>query len=321
MLYACGGAGINISKYFDSTRNQEEPGMAVIDIGYIDTSNSNLSSLDEDSVYLIQNKNGSGKVRGQNYPEINECVPDILQKFKPRDLNIVISSASGGSGSVLGPVLVSNLLERGKAVIVIMVGGADSLIELKNTIKTIQSYESIAKTRGVPVVAMYCENSETTPRRTVDADVRATVGVISAFFSGENQELDYADLFNWLNYQKVTSFTPKLVSLDFFEEKISITKSSGVSIISVATLAKEGANTSVEFPIEYQCVGYVGESVAKSMTLKSCTHAVVFDGVIEQIFVRLSKLLSERDESINARVVKSAILGNKHTPTDSGIVL
>lgn len=322
MLYACGGTGINICKWHDQAKGTKETGMALIDIAYIDTSSSNLAGTNSDSVYLVQlNKSGegSGKTRNHNYEEISEQALDILQKHPAKDINVIVSSGSGGSGSVIGPVLVSQLLEQGKPVIVVLVGGTDSLKELENTIKTIESYESIATFRKKPVVCVYYENTAEMLRNEVNSLARSSLGIIAAYFSGENSELDSTDLYNWLNYNNVTTFEPKLVALQFYQGKVTVDKSA--TLISAATLAVEGVNTSIDHPIEYQCVGYVDEAVFASTGMESCMHAVIVDGVMGKEHLRLSALQADRQKIINARVVKSTIISSKSKPTNDGLVL
>lgn len=319
-LFACGGAGINIASHFESFRGKQDSGFANIDICYVDTSRSNLkSNLDEESVYILDGVDGSGKVRAENHKQIAECALDILQKHKPSDINIVISSGSGGSGSVVAPTLVSELLSRDIPVIVIVVGSTDSRIELENTIKTLKSYEAIAQMRKAPVNALYYENSKSTVRSNVDGQVQTAIALLATLFSKQNKELDSSDLYNWLYYTKVTSYQAHLSYMEFFTKTIELQKPS--SIISVATLATDGGDTSTGNTVEYQCVGYVQDDVMTRMQCDNPLHAAILDGVFSEIHKRLSTTLNELDEAKKARIVKSSILNETDKPTAGGLVL
>lgn len=99
-VFCCGGGGINIGSMLEEYRGSEEIAAARLNPVYIDTSKSNLArnrhSINDEYCYVIDGLDGSGKLRAENYESITEHVRDILQKFKPLDLNIVISTAAGG---------------------------------------------------------------------------------------------------------------------------------------------------------------------------------------------------------------------------------
>ena len=327
-IYACGGAGINVAKHFERFRKSHEQADHADDKVfartmpiYIDTSRSNLTSdIPAEHTYIIGGLDGSGKVRRENADAISQCTLDILQKFKPADISIVLSSTSGGSGSVLAPSITSELLNRGQAVIVIAIGSDDSRIELENTSKTIKTYESIAKLRKTPVTMLYHNNSEAEGgRKDVDAEVIQEVTKLAALFSRCNRELDTKDLQNWLFFNKVTSFQPKLCLMDFFNGKIDGLKNG--QVISVATLCLDGFSSSAGIPVEYQTVGYVSEAQNDKMHLTSSFHYVILDGVIAEIHSEISNKLQLLDEMQRARITKSSILADSDRSTDNGLVL
>jgi cell division GTPase FtsZ len=163
-VYACGGAGINLGSQLVKFNNRKDPGFAELKTFFIDTSKSNIqSNIPEDNIYLVDGLDGSGKKRDTNYVALAECSKEILHQFKPADINIVLHSASGGSGSVIAPILVSELLSRKSLTIVILIGSTSSRIEAENTSKTLKSYEMISHKRNMPVIAAYKENSPSKP--------------------------------------------------------------------------------------------------------------------------------------------------------------
>jgi hypothetical protein len=299
-IYCCGGAGINIGSFFENHRDSSEVGVAKVESFYLDTSGSNIKqTFPKENVYLVEGLDGSGKLRKQNHKEIAQCVLDMLVKHRPGTLNIVLSSASGGSGSVIGPTLVNELLKKDELVIVILVGSTDSRIELENTYKTIKSYEAIARSHSAPVVAMYFENSALSSRKIVDGDIQVSISLLASLFSGQNNEMDISDLRNWINYQNVTSYEPKLSNLSFFNKKVEASPTA--AIISVATLAlNDEVDTSLGKPVEYQCVGFYDSEYVANSGSKDTIHAVVFDGVFDEIFKRLDSNLNEIDQAIQS---------------------
>lgn len=97
VIYGCGGAGVNIASIFEKTYGVASPGFADVVSYYIDTSKSNIGiNIPKDRTYLIEGLDGSGKIRRENHLAIGECIHDILLSHKPGDVNIVISSTSGG---------------------------------------------------------------------------------------------------------------------------------------------------------------------------------------------------------------------------------
>lgn len=320
-LFACGGAGLNIASWFEKYRDKPpNAGFAAITPIYIDTSKSNITKEhNPEYTYVVDGLDGSGKVRKENAQVITEHVLDILHKFKPGDLSIVISSLSGGSGSVIAPSLVSELLSRGCPVVVCSIASSDSGIEIDNTVNTLKSYESVAKLRSSPVSMIYRENCEAVRRSEVDKQIQGEIVKLAALFSKQNKEMDSSDLNNWLRYPKVTSYQPKLTFLDFYIDKITELKNG--TPISVATLAKYDHNTSSGQYVEYQAVGYVDEENAKELELKLPLHYVILGGVVEQIYSELAKTRKELTELKNSRIHKQTILDSSDRATDNGLVL
>lgn len=96
-VYACGGLASNQIPKFHTAFADSPEGFANIELYAVDTSTSNFGGLPEGvKTYLIPNKDGSGQKRNLNASASLERVKEIVRSFKPADLNIIISSASGG---------------------------------------------------------------------------------------------------------------------------------------------------------------------------------------------------------------------------------
>lgn len=325
-IFACGGAGINIAALLEKHRNTEETAAGKLHITYIDTSKSNLArnrhAIADEHTYVIDGLDGSGKIRAENYQAITQHVKDVLQAHKPMDLNVVISSAAGGSGSVIAPSIVGELLDRKVPTIVLLVGSTSTRLDTENTLKTIKSYESISRMKKAPIVAVYAENSDKITRSEVDESMKFAVLTLSILYSRQNHELDSQDLFNWLRYERVTSYPPQLAALTIMDgrELTSELKDLG-HVISVATV---GSNPDqVHFPItpDYQCAGFLPETASDRFKERCPFNYIVSDGIFPDVHLRLEKFLKTLDDGHAARIVKRSILSADDNATDNGIIL
>lgn len=302
-LYCCGGAAINIGGQLSSVTINPDL-MADITTVLIDTSRSNLTPRSANvECYLVDDGlDGSGKVRTENSEVIAERVKDILKHHAAGDLNIVLGSGAGGSGSVIAPYLTSELLLRGEKVVVLMVGSIASKKEAENTLKTFMSYEGIAQLRQKPVVMHYLQNSKTMPRSQVDEQMVSTISFLAILFSRRNSELDTMDLENWLHYTKpeVTQhFAPQLVSLNILwykegDDQLERDLSDLGNVISVATLgAVKGVNTDLPVVPEYQTVGFVPPLKDSTQFLgDKLINYIISDGLVARVAQDLQEFLS-----------------------------
>lgn len=323
-LYAAGGCGINIAKMIEPFRDVEEVGMATITPVYIDTSLSNSKGLPQEFTWVFEGMDGSGKVRAENYQEITRHVRSILQKYPPADLAIVLSSAHGGSGSVIAPSLVSELLADNVPTIVINIGGTDSALEIKNTLNTLKSYEGVAQKRETPVAMAYFQNSKETPRATVDRSVTELISTVMTVFSRENSELDSMDLANFLRFDKVTSFkSPRVVGLVRYltDQTENIDDVTTGNVISVVTLLKPGSALDLNFTPDYQAIGFLPEKVNSQILGIAPLSLVTLVNTPAMVAKDMAARLAVIDKAIKARVDNGPILSNSDKPTDTGIVL
>lgn len=323
-VFAAGGAGTNIAYQLESVRNKIETGFAELEIVYIDTSRSNLidKKIDEEHTYLLEGLDGSGGVRKTNYQAIAENIKKILLKYPAQDLNIVLSSGGGGSGSVIAPSLASELIAKECPTIIFLVGSTDTRKDIENTLNTMKSYDGIRKTREAPVVVFYEENSKETPKAKVDKNIYDAIISLMVLYSRENKALDSQDLKNWLRFDNgVTSFDAQVAGLKIVSNASDLTAYGNV--IAVATLNAEGKEETLGVVPDYQCDGFVSGDVDSPILQALPRHFVLIEGYVAQHANALSKKISELDEIKNARQAKSqaSIVSSKDEVTDNGIVL
>lgn len=315
-IYGCGGAGINIATRYEKSADNPEAGFATGHPVYLDTSRSNVTDqLDESRFMILEGLDGSGKVRRENHEAISKSVKSILQQHKPLDFNVVIFSASGGSGSVFGPLVVSELLSRNLPVIAIVIGSSESAITAQNSLNTIKSLEAIAERNKLPVVMYYDHNSPSVKRSEVDRNIATVIGLVSALVSRQNRELDTMDLLNWLHFSKHSSVRARLAVLTTHlnNEEVADAKNP----IAIASLYNNPDIDPIEIRPDYHCAGY---RIHPSEHFEAVHFAISVDKV-QDVAKELQATVDELDNQRRSRVDHNSLVNNSDDVTDSGLVL
>jgi hypothetical protein len=333
-IIGCGGVGVNCTSLLEPARNSDVVGFAKYNLCYVDTSKSNMirKKLNADDVFLFEDMDGSGKIRKENHKAIAANTKAILQKFKPTDFNIVIHSAAGGSGSVLAPSIVSELLKAGKEVIVVVIASFGSVIEVENTTKTLQSYEAISELREKNVNLVYLQNSTAVnDELQINSQAMHLISMLLGLFSGEHEQLDTADLKTWLNHNKVTGNAPCInnILIGYGQELKPYHPGEHFEIeepIAVATLATRDMNTRYNHTPSLKFEGYVpsewktGDANGLTTIKDDSIHFCVMEDKMEGIYKTLANFLKDLREAESSRVRRKSILGDADT-TDDGMVL
>ncbi|WP_257292030.1 hypothetical protein [Endozoicomonas sp. ONNA1] len=217
-LYGCGGCGINLVSGYNNT--MEAVGFATLKTTYVDSSRSNIKpELEEKDCYILKGVDGSGKVRSENYEAIRENVKELLLTHTPEVMNIVVFSASGGTGSVFGPLIMRELLDRGLGAVAIVIGSTECKRSAENSLNLIKSLESISQNITSPLVVSMNINSKERSRSMVDKDVVSNIDRLMALASGQNGEMDSKDILNWLAFHQVTTVDPQLALLEITDNE------------------------------------------------------------------------------------------------------
>ncbi len=304
-LLGCGGAGSNIVAHYADIAGKEIPGCAVIEPYYLDSSYANIKEgMDQERTFILEEKEGSGKIRTENRVELSRAVAPILKKFTPGDLTIVVSSGSGGTGSTLGPMLTSKLLDEGHKVIAILIGSDECERSSTNTLNTIKSYEGIAQKNGKSVM-MYYEHVKPSDRRSaIDERVWFIIGCLSYLMSRRNAEMDLKDIENFINFSSNTSAKPQLSVLEVYRTNDEANAASDFAV-AVASLLKDPDSESINFRPEYRCTGYPTEGLPDGI---NCLHFVAGVEPVHGMFKNISKSTEEIASAKNARTVRDSII-------------
>lgn len=315
-VYGCGGAGINQASYFIG--GEASTGRANFDIALIDTSSSNLKAdIPEEHIYLLSGVDGSGKKRSENHSEIANTVKDVLVKHKPGTLNIVVFSASGGSGSVYGPLLLRELLERGEPSIGVVIGTNGTAIEAQNTVNTLKSMDNISRKMSKPMTIIYEQNSRTFPRAQVNTAVRTSILTLASLVGtlGNESGLDTSDLYNWLFYNNVTDVAPQLSLLEIVtSQDLADTINDP---ISVASILPDGSDATVVMTPDYGCEGFrplTGDDVQE-------IHFVIAISAVPEMYEQAANMSEHYSEVKASRPTQVSLSGKNDQVTDDGLIL
>lgn len=313
-IYACGGCGINlISQYVGC--DTEAHAAQILPV-FLDTSRSNITkSIPDNMHYIIDGTDGSGSVRKRNVDIIKDNVKKVLLEHKPTNFNVVVFSASGGSGSVFGPLIISELLTRGETVLAIVVGSEESDKTINNTLDTLKSLEGITERTGRPANMIYRHNGPAKSRRDVDADIHVAIAALAILASREIRYIDTEDVKNWLNFQIVTDIAPRVGSVEIFDDTHK--NWSEYNPVTMISMYQSDADSAVPVVPQYLRAGYIdGKFTAPrnlhfvvdvSLTLKHADYVKKIKAKLEEIRLASNKM--------------GKIISDKDKPDDTGLVV
>lgn len=319
-IYGAGGCGINLAAKVGT--RQPEIGIAGADVVYVDTSLSNLRKQTEtDKVYVLEGVDGSGKVRRENSGAIADKIGDLLLAHRPHDLNIVVFSASGGSGSVFGPLIVKALLEREEPVVAFVVGSTESAITTTNTLNTLKSLDAIAERAEAPLVMYYAQNPDDVPRSTVDESILIAINALLVLGSKQNEGLDTRDLTHFFRYDRACRTQPQLSLLEIVTTNDpAAIRDCGVNhVISLASIYRSTDALLLNVPNEYQCTGYLPEECAGWKHDE--IHFIIHSDEVKAIVENVSAKVAAYDEFTSSRSKPVKVISSKDSVDDTGLVL
>lgn len=323
-VIACGGIGTDNVLVFEEDRLKgPAPGYARLEPCYVDTSDSDLSAdIPVKAIYRLEKKNdgtlvnGSGKLRMENGAEIMGVIKAIVEQFKPGDLTIIVSSTSGGTGSVFGPFLAKELLDRGLDVVAIGIGTTGDPIEINNNIKTVKSYDNMARMSGRNLPFYYDQYGEHgRPAAEVRESVAEVISGLTVLYSGLNKGIDGMDLHHWINPTKVVDgLEPKLLSLHMIDSPEQFEQVG--QIISVASLGKDSDALTLPSMPDYRIRG-----ISDVEATQKPVHFIVSDGQLIDTLSEFETTLAEANKKKAARVASRALTTDTEQKADpSGII-
>ncbi len=314
-VYFCGGTGFNLgSRVYDSMKNNP-----AIKCYFLDTSTSNNKEINtQENTMILGSGQGSGSSRGENAKSIRDRIPSVLKEFRPGVFNILVGSASGGSGSTIMNEMHRELSIRELNSVSVMTGTRSSMTNIRNMHNTFQSYALVTKNYKRPSLVNLRIQEPGESRDRVDALVLNNLTLLTLLFSGKDDKLDITDLSHLINYPKVTGFAPAVASLELFINTVEIEKNE--TIYAVGTIARVGAVTDITPAPQYQPVGFI-PSESDLMDVFSdidVLHWAVVGNSFDGLMQELKTSVEEFDEQSKAHRPTDMLSG---VDTDDDIVI
>lgn len=210
----CGGCGINLARPFVGNKQ-------LLHTLYFDTSMTNTRSGEKCNI--ITNGSGSGSNRAENARAIESSVPQIPDdELAIADVAIVKFSLAGGSGSVIGPLLIREYHRRGVRVIGVAVADTSSAVGATNTLNSLKTLTSIAKNNEIYLPLIILSNDQSRGRGGVDELEKALTTELVDILTRSVYEVDRNDRLNWVNPTKIVAAKPglKLISFESGDQKL-----------------------------------------------------------------------------------------------------
>lgn len=333
-LYGCGGTGINNVRPFESLRGADQSFMATIVPYYLDTSFSNINDHGGLAIPASacvkyehginptganQEVDGSGGIRGVNHALIRDTTPEKVRRILPTYAAALVTSASGGTGSLIAPYLLKELFTKTDIVVVYLVGDRATDERVNNTINTIQSLEGIARSAGKTVVISYHENNSASPRSTVDDEIQRSISLLSILLSRRNSELDTMDLRNFLQVHQILKDDPHVARL-YTRTGVVEQHQIPETITTSATLTHSRDESGLNAMVRHGCMGILPPDTDGHFMNMKHIHFMVDPTGMDQVLNEFSSARTSRNNATSAVRRRVDVLQNVNT-TDDGIVV
>lgn len=201
-ILACGGAGINLLRKALPHVSDK------VTYRFIDTSYSNVRPGEQVIIAASEGK-GSGLHRRENSESIVQRIAKLTDDdLQLADINIILFSMSGGSGSTAGPLLIKDIHRRGKLIIAMAIASSESQKHTENTLATLKSLENITSTIGLYLpISIFCNEADWT---ILDKIFVYKLERLVDLLTLRTIELDKTDRMHWVNVQKTIGAAPGL---------------------------------------------------------------------------------------------------------------
>ncbi len=314
-IYACGGGGVNIGKeYLESGHSAD---IADIEVCFIDTSDSNLEDRLIDKTWLFDNLDGSGAIRQSNVDAIQKAVPDILRKFPAGEMNIVIFTLSGGTGSTAGPLILKQLLESGHLAMPIVIGSKQSIRSADNTIGSIKTLDSICRSANVPVVMQIGFNKTgAVSDSTVDNEAHLMISSLAVLCSRRNHGLDTADITSLFHFTKSTNAPAQLCRIHVTDNVEDFNKIMRNGALASAYLLRSQNDSTPDIFVPYSTYGTMPSIAQASGSL----FFGIENGTMGELHKMVADLQREVESQKKVATPATSFLDSNDDVSKSGLV-
>lgn len=323
-VIGCGGCGVNLTQKFVKQYGPLEH----INYYLIDTSYSNFDEELNIPLLIVKGTNGSGKYRAENFDKIKEFLgTKLVEQNILSDINIIIFSASGGSGSVIGPVLLREIVRQKKLCIVITLADMLSQTDIVNSLNTLKTIDNITKQLNMYLPLTLFSNEK--GRMTADKGILVHLKRLCHIFTSQCKEIDVTDKLNFLRPNKLFPSDTKIgihgLYTTYNDQEIESLEEIGFVIFpheyfdSVITISKDDTlYGATKNPIViFQGFG------DSSLETESCINAFLVPTGTSQEFINKLNDMFHRFDSLTSNITEEIEIESesKAIKTDDGFVL
>lgn len=348
VFHGCGGAGITILDYVSNTLDKLGDGFAKPKYSYIDTSRANIDNINpKGDFWLIKTKShskmeitGSGGERGLNAIDSIANAKEYLDnngyiERKPDEFHIIIASASGGSGGIIGYGIFKELLDPSRNIpaVMVLVGDSSDALRAKNSLNTLSTFDNLAKNVVKRPISIIYLNNHSYVKENVDLkqaekmvnDILTNVlSTLSLFLSGQNEAIDNQDMYGIISQSHYTTINilPGLYNLMTHSKNIKAPEGSTPTV--ARTLTIQGQDFETNISMLHHKYGYVVSENAINLIKKDNfpIHLVAYgNGLVKE--VKTLQSISAEYDKIIANMYNEDLFGTASSKVDekTGLVL
>ena len=335
-LVGCGGAGINIAIDVYSRLKELEDTCSKVDIKLLDTTDKTIKNYSEEfqdrftkivsTRASVSEIDGTGSERKDPalVADIQENLKAFMDSGLPNNINdyyVIISSASGGSGSIINPLLTKAMLVKDYTVINIMVGDSSTYLTLNNTINTMVSINAIAKQTKTAIPTVFYDNAvngSTTVKseKANNNKIYKLLALLSVYNSGTNKNLDHEDMRKFYNPQRYKTFhiQPGSYTLGVAEKALT-----DEHTFLARTLISGDEELDIKNKLLHNKVGVISEE-NKELLSSYPNYLLYRKGIINRIVKDLKEELEKLEELKKTKADEFDMLDDAFED-DSGLLL
>lgn len=340
VFHFCGGGGISVSSKTVNFISELGNGFANIIYNYIDTSDATISKIQpkgdfwkiKTSQHGKASIDGSGSERYTNSKDIQVSVKEYLDsknylKLNPNQYHVVVSSLSGGSGSVIGALLTASILNTNIPVLYVGIGDSSNGLYTINTLNSLSSLNQVALRANKPLGIIYVNNhglgGGNLKKGEEEANklLRSYLTTLALFTSGTTDDIDNQDIRGLIDqsHYRTLGIKPGLYGLQFFSKEVSKTIESAPTV--GRTLTVEGTDFDINIPLLHHKTGYVSDEEAKQIYKDQFPlHMVMFSNFFNSEEENLKKL-SDDAYNVADSIKSKEIQGSSKSKVDDDLGL
>ena len=312
IVHACGGCGINIAG--NVITNVDKLGFVDLKILASDTSDANSKVFSNMKLFKFASTDGldtidgSGGVRHLNFKHIKKQIPDYIRKSGTADLHVVIFSFSGGSGSIIGPLIINALLANNCKVIVYGIGDTSTVLYKYNTRNVIRDLDKFAHANNKSLSLTFVNNADFNngnmelAKTDVDKLLFDNVSLLFAFLSGKINGIDSMDMFNMFDMSQYAylGVKPGLYGLSIFRGEISLPENS-IPVGARSMSSDTNISTDISLKMVHSKAGVTTDADVCTLIKTTPIHAVSHIGYYSELVKEMDDDTSTSLDALKAK--------------------